>query len=154
MQALRQFSLVNVRINAAPAFEACQVDIDNVASYMGRNQSKLASLFGLLFRRSSCQHPLLAAALGGSVCQLFCCLDAAVCCWVLAQLCLCLWPELEYAGWAVCMSWHSREAQFATWCSRHARICAGKIAEDPVSCAAIAHEVSRYCSSTMRYWPL
>ena len=63
-QALRQLSLVNVRINAAPAFEACQVDIDSVASYMGRGQSKLTSLFGLLFRRSSCQHPLLAAALG------------------------------------------------------------------------------------------
>ena len=63
-QALRQLSLVNVRITAAPAFEACQVDIDSVASYMGRGQSRLASLFGLLFRRSSCQHPLLAAALG------------------------------------------------------------------------------------------
>ena len=64
MQALRRLSLVNVRISAAPAFEACTVDIDAIASYMGRPASKLSSLFGLLFRRSTCQHPLLAAALG------------------------------------------------------------------------------------------
>lgn len=33
-------------------------------SYMGRGSHKLASLFGLIFRRSSCQHPLLAGTLG------------------------------------------------------------------------------------------
>ena len=64
LQALRRLSLVNVRITAAPAFEQCTVDIDAIASYMGRPASKLSSLFGLLFRRSTCQHPLLAAALG------------------------------------------------------------------------------------------
>ena len=33
-------------------------------SYMSRGAHKLASLFGLIFRRSTCQHPLLAGALG------------------------------------------------------------------------------------------
>ena len=35
-------------------------------SYMSRGQHSLASLFALIFRRSSCQHPLLAGALGAS----------------------------------------------------------------------------------------
>jgi hypothetical protein len=35
-------------------------------SYMSRGQHSLASLFALIFRRSSCQHPLLAGALGSS----------------------------------------------------------------------------------------
>ena len=43
MQALRRLSLVNVRITAAPAFEQCTVDIDAIASYMGRPASKLSS---------------------------------------------------------------------------------------------------------------
>ena len=41
MEALRRLSLVNVRITAAPAFEQCTVDINAIASYMGRQASKL-----------------------------------------------------------------------------------------------------------------
>ena len=41
VQALRQLSLVNVRITAAPAFEQCTVDINAIASYMGRSANKL-----------------------------------------------------------------------------------------------------------------
>ena len=41
VQALRQLSLVNVRITAAPAFEQCTVDINAIASYTGRPASKL-----------------------------------------------------------------------------------------------------------------
>ena len=46
MQALRQLSLVNMRIAAAPAFDhwqitvECTVDINAIASYMGRPASK------------------------------------------------------------------------------------------------------------------
>ena len=35
------------------------------ASYISRT-NKLAQLFALIFRRSSCQQPLLAGALGGA----------------------------------------------------------------------------------------
>lgn len=33
-------------------------------SYIGRAPNKLAGLYTLIFRRSSCQHPLMAGALG------------------------------------------------------------------------------------------
>ena len=56
---------VQVRMVSAPDFSACAVEIGNVTSYMVRG-SKLAPLFGLIFRRSACQHPLLAGALGES----------------------------------------------------------------------------------------
>ena len=48
---------------SSPDFATCAVEVGNVTSYMQRG-SKLAALFGLIFRRASCQHPLLAGALG------------------------------------------------------------------------------------------
>ena len=59
-----QCLVLQVRMVSSPDFAACAVDVANVTSYMGRG-SKLGPLFGLIFRRSSCQHPLLAGALGG-----------------------------------------------------------------------------------------
>lgn len=41
------------------------------ASYISRT-NKLAQLFALIFRRSSCQQPLLAGALGGAAWALAC----------------------------------------------------------------------------------
>ena len=46
--------------------DACftQWDVEFAASSTFSRTSRLAPLFGLIFRRSSCQHPLLAGALG------------------------------------------------------------------------------------------
>ena len=46
--------------------DACftQWDVEFAASSTFSRTSRLAPLFGLVFRRSSCQHPLLAGALG------------------------------------------------------------------------------------------
>ena len=41
-----------------------QWDVEFAASSTFSRTSRLAPLFGLVFRRSSCQHPLLAGALG------------------------------------------------------------------------------------------
>ena len=59
---LRHLSLANVRIAADEAFTQWDVDV-TATSYISRG-SKLAQLFALIFRRSSCQQPLLAGALG------------------------------------------------------------------------------------------
>lgn len=60
--ALRHLSLANVRMSADPTFMKCEVEVV-ATSYMGRT-NKLAALFAIIFRRSACQHPLLAGALG------------------------------------------------------------------------------------------
>ena len=59
---LRHLSLANVRIAADEAFTHWDVDV-TATSYISRG-NKLAQLFALIFRRSSCQQPLLAGALG------------------------------------------------------------------------------------------
>ncbi|KAG2446236.1 hypothetical protein HXX76_000828 [Chlamydomonas incerta] len=61
--ALRSLSLANVRIMADAAFTRWEVEVAALP-YMSRVSHKLAPLFKLTFRRSSCQHPLLAGALG------------------------------------------------------------------------------------------
>ena len=53
---------VQVRIRADPGFTKWDVEVAAPAAFS--RSSKLAPLFGLIFRRSSCQHPLLAGALG------------------------------------------------------------------------------------------
>lgn len=58
---LRSLSIANVRIRADPPFRRWDLEVSPL-SYMTRSH-KLAPLFALLFRRSSCQHPLLAGAL-------------------------------------------------------------------------------------------
>ncbi len=59
---LRHLSLANVRIAADEAFTQWDVKV-TATSYISQG-SKLAQLFALIFRRSSCQQPLLAGALG------------------------------------------------------------------------------------------
>ena len=59
---LRHLSLLNVRIAADEAFSHWDVEV-TATSYISRS-NKLAQLFALIFRRSSCQQPLLAGALG------------------------------------------------------------------------------------------
>ena len=61
--SLRHLSLANVRIAADEAFTHWEVDVTDVTGYISRG-NKLAQLFALIFRRSSCQQPLLAGALG------------------------------------------------------------------------------------------
>jgi hypothetical protein len=72
--ALRSLSLANVRILADSGYSRWEVEVAGssapgstlaLANYVSRGH-KLAPLFGLIFRRSSVQHPLLAGALGES----------------------------------------------------------------------------------------
>ena len=65
---LRHLSLANVRIAADAAFTHWDVEV-TATSYISRG-NKLAQLFALIFRRSSCQQPLLAGALGTSLSSL------------------------------------------------------------------------------------
>lgn len=53
-----------VRIRADPALEKWDVEIAAPPTFS--RVHRLAPLFGLIFRRSSCQHPLLAGALGAA----------------------------------------------------------------------------------------
>ncbi len=62
--ALRHLSLANVRMSSDPTFLKWEVEVVAM-SYMGRT-NKLSALFAIIFRRSACQHPLLAGALGAS----------------------------------------------------------------------------------------
>lgn len=66
---LRHLSLANVRIAADEAFTHWEVEV-TATSYISRG-SKLAQLFALIFRRSSCQQPLLAGALGNPFAGVF-----------------------------------------------------------------------------------
>ena len=85
---LRHLSLANVRIAADDAFTHWDVDV-TATSYISRG-NKLAQLFALIFRRSSCQQPLLAGALG--------------------QFCMALWAQVHLsfmcpntAAWPFCL---------------------------------------------------
>lgn len=66
---LRHLSLANVRIAADEAFTHWEVEV-TATSYISRG-NKLAQLFALIFRRSSCQQPLLAGALGDTLLDIF-----------------------------------------------------------------------------------
>ncbi|KAG0585410.1 hypothetical protein M758_2G009100 [Ceratodon purpureus] len=61
---LRHLSLANVRIEGDQALSTIKVDIEaETASYFVASKHKLSVFFALIFRFSSCQHPLLASAL-------------------------------------------------------------------------------------------
>ncbi len=55
---------MQVRIRADPSFTKWDVEIAALPTFSRTH--KLAPLFGIIFRRSSCQHPVLAGALGES----------------------------------------------------------------------------------------
>ncbi|OAY70487.1 Phospholipase A I [Ananas comosus] len=61
---LRHLSLANIRIEATESLKSVnvQIETDN-SSYFVASRHKLSAFFSLLFRFSSCHHPLLASAL-------------------------------------------------------------------------------------------
>lgn len=64
LQKLRHLSLANVRIVADEYLKSVNVQIETEAtSYFGASRHKLSAFFSLIFRFSSCRHPLLASAL-------------------------------------------------------------------------------------------
>ncbi|XP_021851200.2 phospholipase A I [Spinacia oleracea] len=64
LQKLRHLSLANVRIVADENLRSVNVQIETEAtSYFGASRHKLSAFFSLIFRFSSCRHPLLASAL-------------------------------------------------------------------------------------------
>ncbi|KAJ9169072.1 hypothetical protein P3X46_020540 [Hevea brasiliensis] len=64
LHKLRHFSLANVRIVADENLRSVNVQIEmENSSYFGASRHKLSAFFSLLFRFSSCHHPLLASAL-------------------------------------------------------------------------------------------
>lgn len=64
LQNLRHLSLANIRIEATENLKsvAVQIETDN-SSYFSASRHKLSAFFSLIFRFSSCHHPLLASAL-------------------------------------------------------------------------------------------
>ncbi|KAG6554512.1 hypothetical protein Mapa_003891 [Marchantia paleacea] len=62
---LRHLSLANVRIEADESLMDINVEVEGVesTSYFAASKHKLSAFFSLIFRFSSCQHPLLASAL-------------------------------------------------------------------------------------------
>ncbi|KAH9606687.1 hypothetical protein KSS87_014896, partial [Heliosperma pusillum] len=64
LQKLRHLSLANIRIVADENFKAVNVEIETeTSSYFGASKHKLSPFFSLIFRFSSCHHPLLASAM-------------------------------------------------------------------------------------------
>ncbi|XP_010665553.1 phospholipase A I isoform X2 [Beta vulgaris subsp. vulgaris] len=64
LQKLRHLSLANIRIVADEHLKSVHVQIETEAtSYFGASRHKLSAFFSLIFRFSSCRHPLLASAL-------------------------------------------------------------------------------------------
>jgi hypothetical protein len=61
LKGVQNFAM-QVRIKADPGLEKWDVQIAAPPTFS--RMHRLAPLFGLIFRRSSCQHPLLAGALG------------------------------------------------------------------------------------------
>ncbi|XP_072987529.1 phospholipase A I isoform X1 [Typha latifolia] len=61
---LRHLSLANIRIEATESLKSVnvQIEMDN-SSYFIASRHKLSAFFSLIFRFSSCHHPLLASAL-------------------------------------------------------------------------------------------
>ncbi|KAK1557151.1 hypothetical protein Q3G72_019057 [Acer saccharum] len=64
LHKLRHLSLANIRIVADENLRSVNVEIEmeNI-SYFGASRDKLSAFFSLIFRFSSCHHPLLASAL-------------------------------------------------------------------------------------------
>ncbi|KAM7262826.1 hypothetical protein ACFE04_000509 [Oxalis oulophora] len=61
---LRHLSLANIRIVADENLRSVNVQIEmENSSYFGASRHKLSAFFSLIFRFSSCHHPLLASAL-------------------------------------------------------------------------------------------
>ncbi|KAK8575402.1 hypothetical protein V6N12_063077 [Hibiscus sabdariffa] len=64
LHKLHHFSLANIRIVADENLRSVNVQIETEnSSYFGASRHKLSAFFSLLFRFSSCHHPLLASAL-------------------------------------------------------------------------------------------
>ncbi|KAH9616106.1 hypothetical protein KSS87_023938 [Heliosperma pusillum] len=64
LQKLRHLSLANIRIVADENLRSVNVQIETeTTSYFGASKHKLSAFFSLIFRFSSCHHPLLASAL-------------------------------------------------------------------------------------------
>ncbi|XP_068656988.1 phospholipase A I-like [Aristolochia californica] len=64
LQNLRHLSLANIRIEADENLKSVNVRIEmEISSYFGASRHKLSAFFSLIFRFSSCHHPLLASAL-------------------------------------------------------------------------------------------
>lgn len=65
LHKLRHLSLANIRIVADENLRSVNVQIEmETNSYFGASRHKLSAAFSLIFRFSSCHHPLLASALG------------------------------------------------------------------------------------------
>ncbi|GKV16049.1 hypothetical protein SLEP1_g26757 [Rubroshorea leprosula] len=64
LDKLRHLSLANIRIVADENLRSItvQIEMEN-SSYFGTSRHKLSAFFSLIFRFSSCHHPLLASAL-------------------------------------------------------------------------------------------
>ncbi|GLT29375.1 hypothetical protein SLA2020_042470 [Shorea laevis] len=64
LDKLRHLSLANIRIVADENLRSLtvQIEMEN-SSYFGTSKHKLSAFFALIFRFSSCHHPLLASAL-------------------------------------------------------------------------------------------
>ncbi|EEF43897.1 conserved hypothetical protein [Ricinus communis] len=64
LHKLRHLSLANIRIVADENLRSVNVQIEmENSSYFGASRHKLSAFFALIFRFSSCHHPLLASAL-------------------------------------------------------------------------------------------
>ncbi|XP_012449915.1 phospholipase A I isoform X3 [Gossypium raimondii] len=64
LHKLRHLSLANIRIVADENLRSVNVQIEmENSSYFGASRHKLSAFFSLIFRFSSCHHPLLASAL-------------------------------------------------------------------------------------------
>ncbi|KAE8689702.1 Phospholipase A I [Hibiscus syriacus] len=64
LHKLRHLSLANIRIVADENIRSVNVQIEmENSSYFGASRHKLSAFFSLIFRFSSCHHPLLASAL-------------------------------------------------------------------------------------------
>ncbi|XP_044461898.1 phospholipase A I-like isoform X2 [Mangifera indica] len=65
LRKLCHLSLANIRIVADENLRSVNVQIEmENSSYFGASRHKLSAFFSLIFRFSSCHHPLLASALG------------------------------------------------------------------------------------------
>ncbi|XP_078180654.1 phospholipase A I-like protein isoform X2 [Carex rostrata] len=63
LKKLRHLSLANIRIEATENLKTVSVEIEDSSSYFLGAKPKLSAFFSLIFRFSSCHHPLLASAL-------------------------------------------------------------------------------------------
>ncbi|XVF26007.1 hypothetical protein REPUB_Repub13aG0263100 [Reevesia pubescens] len=70
LRKLRDLSLANIRIVADENLRSVtvQIEMEN-SSYFGASRHKLSAFFSLIFRFSSCHHPLLASALAKIILQ-------------------------------------------------------------------------------------